>query len=117
MRPVYLESPYAGDVPRNLAYARACVRDAILRGDAPLASHLLFTQDGILEDGAPAERRLGLECGFALAARCDATVVYDDLGISPGMDEGIVRAMREGRPVEFRSLGAPWSLLVEDDER
>ena len=39
---VLLESPYAGYVERNLAYARACMRDCLLRGEAPFASHLLY---------------------------------------------------------------------------
>lgn len=39
---VLLESPYAGYVERNLAYARACARDCLLRGEAPFASHLLY---------------------------------------------------------------------------
>lgn len=116
MRPICLESPYSGDVERNVAYARACLRDAILRGDAPVASHLLYTQPGVLDDGNAAERRLGIEAGLDLALRCDATVVYVDLGISAGMDEGIVRARRAGRRIEFRELGAPWALLEEASE-
>lgn len=47
-RRVVLESPYAGkdkeEVERNTRYARACVRDCIIHGDAPFASHLLYTQ-------------------------------------------------------------------------
>ena len=34
MRLVILESPYAGDIERNVAYARACLRDSLLRGEA-----------------------------------------------------------------------------------
>jgi hypothetical protein len=48
VRRVILESPYAGDIDANVAYARACVRDAVMRGDAPIATHLLLTQPGIL---------------------------------------------------------------------
>ena len=32
-RLVILESPYAGDVPANVAYARACLRDSLMRGE------------------------------------------------------------------------------------
>ena len=35
LRLVVLESPYAGDVARNVRYARACLRDSLLRGEAP----------------------------------------------------------------------------------
>lgn len=104
MRLVLLESPYAGEIERNLRYARACMRDCLLRGEAPLASHLLYTQPGVLDDGVLAERSLGMEAGFAWGATADATVVYTDLGTSNGMQAGIVRACRLGRPVEYRKL-------------
>lgn len=69
MRRVYVESPYGSSdlkiIERNVAYARACIRDCILRGEAPFASHLLYTQDGVLCDEVPEERELGMEAGFA----------------------------------------------------
>ena len=74
------------------------------RGEAPIASHLLYTQPGILDDSDPEQRRLGMEAGFAWNELADATVVYTDLGISAGMREGIFRAVSAGRPVEHRSL-------------
>ena len=37
MRLVLVESPYAGDVDRNKAYARAAMHDCIRRGEAPFA--------------------------------------------------------------------------------
>lgn len=104
MRRVILESPYAGDVEANVAYARAAVRDCIFRGESPMASHLLFTQPGVLDDSVPAERQLGIEAGLSWGAEAAATVVYTDRGISRGMKQGIERAEREGRPVEYRNL-------------
>ncbi len=103
-RRVILESPYAGDVDGNLNYARACVRDCVLRGDSPQASHLLFTQPGILDDLDPAERALGIDAGLAWLPVAEATVVYTDHGISPGMSKGIDAARELQRPVEFRTL-------------
>ncbi len=50
MRRTIIESPYAGDIQGNLAYAKRCVLDSLSRGEAPIASHLLFTLDGILDD-------------------------------------------------------------------
>lgn len=38
---VILESPYAGDVEKNIEYARLCLKDSLLRGESPIASHLL----------------------------------------------------------------------------
>jgi hypothetical protein len=108
MRRVILESPYAGDVETNVRYARACVRDCVLRGDSPIASHLLFTQPGVLDDTIPEERELGIEAGLAWGHEAEATVVYIDLGVSKGMTFGIARAHHEGRPVEYRQLDG-WS--------
>ena len=104
MRLVILESPYAGDVARNLAYARACMADCLARGEAPYASHLLYAQPGVLDDSKPDERALGMAAGFAWGERADATVVYTDLGTSAGMVAGIERAKAAGRAVEMRML-------------
>ena len=104
MKRVILESPYAGDVNENTKYARACMRDCLLRGEAPLASHLLYTQPGVLSDTNASERKLGIEAGLAWGAAAEATVVYIDYGISAGMRQGIERAELEGRPVERRRI-------------
>jgi len=104
MRRVYLESPYAGDVAANVAYARECVMDCLRRGEAPFASHLFFTQPGVLMDADPAERALGIQAGLAWAEVADATVVYMDHGVSPGMQLGIDAAEKAGRPIERRWL-------------
>ncbi len=108
MRLVILESPYAasesGTVEENVAYARKCLRDCLLRGEAPIASHLLYTQSGVLDDNIPEERVLGIEAGLCWGHFAQATVVYVDRGMSSGMLEGILRAKREDRPVELRRL-------------
>jgi hypothetical protein len=108
MKLVLVESPYAGDIARNERYARACMADCLKRGEAPFASHLLYTQPGVLRDEHPEERQLGIKAGFAWGCWADATVVYTDLGISPGMEKGIVEAKVEGRPIKFRQLGGEW---------
>jgi hypothetical protein len=59
MKLVVVESPYAGDVTRNLEYARAAMADCLARGEAPFASHALYTQIGVLDDTKPEERKLG----------------------------------------------------------
>lgn len=109
MRLVIVESPYAGDVERNVAYARACLRDSLQRGEAPLASHLLYTQPGILDDDKPDERAHGINAGLEWGARADMTAVYTDLGVSRGMEFGIADALASARPVERRRLGGEWS--------
>lgn len=108
MKLVILESPYAGDVETNINYARRCVRDSLMRGEAPIASHLLYTQAGILNDDDPAERQHGIDAGLAWRNVAHCSVVYYDLGISPGMIYGIRAAVNRGIWVEPRSLcGAP----------
>ena len=104
MRLVIVESPYAGDIEANVAYARACIGDALARGEAPFACHLLYTQPGVLRDEVPAERRQGMDAGWAWYRAADACVVYTDRGLSPGMEAGIAVARAAGKPVEFRSL-------------
>jgi hypothetical protein len=103
MRLVVIESPYAGDVEANEAYARDCMADCLRRGEAPYASHLLYTQ--MLNDTVPDQRKLGMAAGFAWNAQADAAVVYVDRGISPGMVEGIMVHQGNDVPVEFRRLG------------
>lgn len=104
MRLVIIESPYAGDVEANVEYARRCVRDSLSRGEAPIASHLLYTQPGVLDDDVPSERQWGIDAGLAWRAVAQASVVYTDRGISKGMEYGIAAAEAAGVLVEYRSI-------------
>lgn len=106
MRRVVLESPFAGDVEPNKNFARRCVKDSILRGEAPIASHLLFTQPGILDDLIPEQRRMGIDAGHAWIASgvAHAVVVYCDRGLSPGMLAGARLAFERGVLVDARFL-------------
>lgn len=112
MRRVIIESPYGSDsdevLGRNVAYARAALQESLLRGEAPFASHLLYTQSGVLDDRDPRQRALGIEAGLDWGSLADATIVYTDLGLTSGMQTGISRALSLGRPVEYRSL-PDWS--------
>ncbi len=99
---VLVESPFAGDRERNIRYLKAAMRDCIERGEAPFASHMLYTQ--FLDDDIPDQRETGIECGLAWGRHAKKTVVYDDLGISRGMQFGIDRANAEDRHIEYRTL-------------
>ncbi len=105
MKRVIIESPYAGNVARNLCYARMALINSLNRGEAPIASHLLYPQ--VLSDTDPIERAMGIEAGLAWVLRADLIAVYTDLGISPGMKMGIERAARDRIIVEYRQL-AGW---------
>src|SRR5688500_13514676 len=102
MRLVIIESPYAGEIEANVEYARRCVRDSLSRGEAPIASHLLYTQPGILNDNDPTERQWGIDAGLAWRQVAEASVVYTDSGISSGMKYGIAAAVKTGLPIEYR---------------
>ncbi len=101
---VIVESPFNGDVEKNIEYTKKCMRDCFMRGEFPFASHLLYTQKGLLDDTIPEERKLGIEAGLTWGKYAGATIVYTDLGISEGMKQGIERAKKDGRPIEFRKL-------------
>lgn len=104
MKLVILESPYAGDIERNVKYARACVKDCLLRGESPIASHLLYTQPGILDDNAPEQRTLGIEAGLAWASVAELHVFYLDLWWSNGMLYALYKCQVDGRRHAFRRL-------------
>lgn len=87
-------------IDRNVRYARRALLDSLERGEAPYASHLLYTQ--VLSDADPEQRQHGLEAGWAWQSVVDAVVVYTDWGISVGMQAAIDSAKC---PVEYRSIG------------
>lgn len=109
MEKVLIESPLASPtiegLIRNKKYARECMRDCLSRGEAPYASHLIYVQEGLLDDDIPEERALGIHAGLLWGQASTKTIVYTDLGISPGMEMGIKRAEKEGKEIIYRELG------------
>ena len=86
---VYICSPYAVDVERNVAAARKYSRFAMERGYIPIAPHLLFPQ--FMDDSKPTERELGLFFGNAVMSKCSEVWVFGKT-VSPGMAAEIKRA-------------------------
>ena len=111
---VVIESPYAGNIERNLRYLRACMHDCLQRGESPYASHGLYPQPGVLSDEDPVERDWGIQAGFAWRDSAEKTVVYGDLGTSTGMKYGVADAEKKKRPIEHRFLGANWEEDYEE---
>jgi hypothetical protein len=107
-KPVIIESPYAGKVPLHLQYLRACLRDSVLRGESPYASHALLTQPGVLRDEHADERELGIAAGFAWRPLAKLTALYEDLGWSSGMNRTLGDCQDRNLPYECRSLGDGW---------
>ena len=98
---VVVESPFAGGFI-NVRYARECLRDCIDRGESPFASHLLYAQKGLLDDNILDERKKGLEAAHAWLEVADSVCIYMDLGVTPGMVLGIVRAVKLKKPIRLR---------------
>jgi hypothetical protein len=135
MKRIILESPFAGLAPgikllpgqtiveSNTTYLRACMRDALLRGESPFASHGLYTQPDVLNDENPEERKLGIAAGFEWRRTVELTVVYMDRGLSSGMKEGILHTIYlqqicDGKTLSqfiYRWLGEPWSSTLKDE--
>jgi hypothetical protein len=103
MKLTIIESPYAGDIAKNIEYLVRCLKHSLTLDEAPFASHLFYTQ--FLDDSVPAERDLGMRCGFAWAKVAERVAVYTDLGVSAGMKAGITRATKAGIEVVYREIG------------
>ena len=101
---VIVESPCAGDVEANVAYARAALRDSLSRGEAPIASHLLYTQPGVLDDDIPQERQQGINAGLAWRGVAQFAAFYVDRGWSSGMLAARDLYEAEGIPFEERRM-------------
>ena len=96
MKLIYVASPYAGDVEKNVEYAKLACRAVVENGDACFAPHLLYP--AILDDSIPEERQAGIKMGLAFLCRCDELWVFGPV-ISSGMQEEIAAAERLRIPV------------------
>ncbi len=95
---------------KNIWYTRLCVHDSIIKGEQPYASHLLYTQPGILNDQIEEERDLGIAAGILWGSLANKIAVYTDLGISEGMKFGIKAAKKRGAAIDYRKL-SNWTKL------
>lgn len=102
MKIVVIESPYAGDIEKNVEYARRAMLHCLQRGEAPYASHLLYTQ--VWDDTVPELRTAGIAAGIAYHAKADVIAFYVDLGWSKGMLAAKEHAVRNGYTIEERTL-------------
>ena len=110
MRLVIIESPYAQNwrgisVDEHVSYARRALKDSLSRGEAPIASHLLYTQPGVLDDLVVEDRKLGIAAGLAWRRVAESAVFYADYGFSTGMLAALELYRREGFPHETRWIG------------
>ena len=96
MKLIYVASPYAGDVEKNLIFAERACRFCMEQGHAFFAPHLLYPR--LLNDSVPLERQAGLEMGTAVLSRCDELWSFGET-VSFGMRMEIAEAERLGIPV------------------
>jgi hypothetical protein len=104
---VILESPFRATPyfteAQHRLYLDHCIADCIVNhGEAPLASHKLYTDS--LDDEDPLQRELGISAGLAWGQHAAHVAVYADFGISPGMSVAIDHYKKIGKAVYWRTL-------------
>lgn len=109
MRLAIIESPYRADTSeqreRYRLYRLCCIRDSILRGESPYASHQMLTE--ALNDEDPSERDLGIRCGYAWWRAASVVAFYTDFGWSEGMLGAYRRARTQQIKIEERTVAIP----------
>lgn len=96
MKLIYVASPYAGDVEKNVAYAKRVCREIAEHGYAFVAPHLMYP--AVLDDAVPEERQTGIEMGLTLLSRCDELWAFGPV-VSSGMQREIAEAERLRIPI------------------
>ena len=95
---VYICSPYAGDIDKNVENARKYCRYAVMTGYLPFAAHLLFPQ--FLDDGRESERSLGLSFGNFFLEKCKEVWLFGDR-LSSGMKAERDHAIKRNIPIRY----------------
>ena len=98
MKLIYVASPYAGDIERNIEFAKEACRFVMNEGHAFFAPHLLYPQ--VLDEDDPAGRQLGLDMGMAALAKCDELWVFGET-MSAGMRGEIEEARLLSIPTRY----------------
>lgn len=106
MKKVVIESPYkatdAYTVEQHERYLEFAMQDALHKGEAPFASHMLYTK--VLNDDDAIERMQGIRAGLLWGEGCDYVAVYRDMGISSGMQLGIDHWNKKNKRIEYRTI-------------
>ena len=97
MKMIFVSSPYAGDVEKNIKFAKQACQYVITTGNAFFCPHLLYPQ--VLDDANLEERSLGMEMAKQLLSVCDELWVFGDR-ISHGMFEEIEYARKNDIPLK-----------------
>lgn len=103
-RCVVIESPFAGNIPRNTKYAALAMRDSFDRGELPFASHMIYPWHGVLNEDLTEDRKLGISAGFAWGMWAKTVAIYVDLGYSTGMHNALLYYASRGKNIVTRRL-------------
>ncbi len=95
---VFICSPYAGQIEKNIENARKYSRIAADRGFLPVAPHLLFPQ--FLDDSLEEDRQLGMFMGLVLLTKCAEIWVFGS-EVTNGMSVEIDKAIQRDMPVRY----------------
>lgn len=116
MSVVMIESPYSGDIDRNIRYLALCGFDAgVLHDECVYASHGWMTQhprakhffvSDYDEKWDVLRRDQAICMSQRIRHRCDKTVFYVDLGWSSGMKAAKAYCEEHNLPYEERTLNA-----------
>ena len=110
---VFIETPYSGDIDRNVRYLMLCGFDAAARHELGVSTHGSMTQHPacksyFVPDGDAKwdvmTREGAIQLGQALRVAAKKTVFYEDLGWSRGMKAGIEFCVKQGLEYEVRKL-------------
>ena len=93
---VYVASPFAGDVERNVMNARRYCRFAAENGAIPLAPHLLLPQ--FMSEKT--ERENAMFMNMVFLGRCEQLWVFGER-ITEGMAAEIAKAEKRGMPIRY----------------
>lgn len=93
---VFICSPYAGNMAKNVQNARRYCSYAVRENRIPIAPHLLFPQ--FMNDRNPAQRRLAIFMGLVLLSKCKELWCFGD-EITSGMSVEMEKAKKRNIPI------------------
>ncbi len=94
---VYICSPYAGDIGKNVEFAKAACQFSMRQNCTPVAVHLLYPQ--LLDDTDPIQRQTGIRMGLRILEASDELWCCGNR-ISEGMSAELTTAKRLGIPIK-----------------
>ena len=95
---VYVCSPYAGNVEKNVAAAQEYCKYVVGRACIPIAPHLFFPQ--FMDDNKPDDRELAAMMSLALLKKCTEIWVFGD-NITAGMQREIRKAKQNQMSIRY----------------